>query len=201
VPFLRSDAQARILAALLLDAGHEASITELAAVAGIAQPNASREVNRLVQAGILHDRQVGRSRMVSAELESPYFEPLAQILARSYGPVRVIHDELRTVPGIAEVVIFGSYAARYQGQMGTPPRDIDVLVVGDPPGRLMRRANARMEETIGMTVQITTVSLDQWHDAATGFLHDVQSKPMIPLDLNLDPPVSFLMAVDRVSLV
>lgn len=183
VPFLRSDAQARILAALLLDQEREATISELGVVGGITQPSAGREVDRLVRAGLLRERRVGRSRLVSADPANPYVEPLAQILARSYGPVRVIGDALADLPGVSEVLIFGSYAARYQGRPGAQPRDIDVLVVGDPVGRDLRRANSRLDEALGLPVQITVVSPDEWAESGSGFLRDVRSKPTIPLDL------------------
>jgi len=40
---------------------------------------------------------VGRARLVTADVSSPYHQPLAQILARSFGPVLVIRDELAAV--------------------------------------------------------------------------------------------------------
>lgn len=181
VPFLRSDAQARLLADLLLHSGREASVSQLAVVAGIAQPNAGREVDRLVAAGILRERREGRSRLVSVNPENPYVPPLTEILARSYGPVRVIADALVDVPGIVHALVFGSYAARYRGLPGGAPQDIDVLVVGDPPGRDLRRANGIIEDALSTPVQITTVTAEAWERADSGFLRDVRSKPIIPL--------------------
>jgi hypothetical protein len=63
------------------------------------------------------------------------------------------------------------------------PGDVDVLVIGGPPGRDLRRANARMEEALDIPVQITTVSSPEWVAAESGFLHEVQTKPSITLDL------------------
>jgi predicted nucleotidyltransferase/DNA-binding transcriptional ArsR family regulator len=183
LPVFRSEAQARILAALLLDPSREASIADLAGLAGIRPPNALREVNRLIGAGLLKDRRVGRTRLVSADVSSPYHQPLVQILARSFGPVLVIGDELAAVPGIDKALIFGSWAARFLGQAGPPPGDVDVLVIGAPPGRDLRRANARMEDALHIPVQITTVPAHEWAAAESGFLRDVQTKPSITLDL------------------
>ena len=59
LPVFRSEAQARILAALLLDPSREASIADLARLGGIRPPNALREVNRLIGAGLLKDRRGG----------------------------------------------------------------------------------------------------------------------------------------------
>ena len=183
LPVFRSEAQARILAALLLDPSHEASIADLAWLGGIRPPNALREVNRLIGAGLLKDRRVGRTRLVSADVSSPYHQPLVQILARSFGPVLVIGAELAGVPGIEQALIFGSWATRFLGQAGPQPGDVDVLVIGAPPGRELRRANARMEDALHIPVQITTVSSPEWVAAESGFLHEVQTKPSITLDL------------------
>ena len=183
LPIFRSDAQARILAALLLDPSREASIADLAGLGGIRPPNALREVNRLIGAGLLKDRRVGRTRLVSADVSSPYHQPLVQILARSFGPVQVIGDELAAVPGIEQALIFGSWATRFLGQAGPQPGDVDVLVIGGPPGRDLRRANARMEDALHIPVQITTVSPHEWAAADSGFLREVQTKPSITLDL------------------
>ena len=59
-PIFRSDGQARLLSALLLT-GDELSITDLSTRADLAYPTAHREVARLLDAGILSERQVGRS--------------------------------------------------------------------------------------------------------------------------------------------
>ena len=126
---------------------------------------------------------MGRTRLVSADVSSPYHQPLVQILARSFGPVLVIRDELAAVPGIDKALIFGSWAARFLGQAGPQPGDIDVLVIGAPPGRDLRRANARMEDALHIPVQITTVSSHEWAAAESGFLRGVQTKPSITLDL------------------
>ena len=59
-PIFRSDGQARLLSTLLLT-GEELSVTDLAKRASLAYPTAHREVARLVDAGILSERQVGRT--------------------------------------------------------------------------------------------------------------------------------------------
>lgn len=56
---LRSETQARLLAALLLQPDREASIADLAREVGADPGNLHAEVERLVGAGILVDHRIG----------------------------------------------------------------------------------------------------------------------------------------------
>ncbi|KSW18567.1 winged helix-turn-helix domain-containing protein [Cellulomonas sp. B6] len=179
LPIFRTPAQGAILATLLLEPGREASIADLARRAGVAAPNALREVNKLINAGVLQDRRVGRSRLVSANKMSPFVEPLTQILSRTHGPVRVTRDALADLPGVELAVIIGSWAARALGHGGHPPRDLDVIVVGDPPTRQLRRINAHLEEALAMPVQITVVPPADWREGRAGFIQAVKERPML----------------------
>jgi hypothetical protein len=177
MPIFRSDAQGRILAWLLLSPEREQPIATLVPVAGVAQPNVLREVNRLVDAGLLRERRAGNTRLVAADTSSPYYEPLVQILGRAYGPASVVPDELDGVEGIERAVIVGSWAQRFRGEPGPPPNDVDVVVIGRPDGRALRRANSRLEERLGVPVQITVVTPEEWAERRSGFLQEVQDRP------------------------
>ncbi|MDX6253524.1 MAG: hypothetical protein QOF10_6884 [Kribbellaceae bacterium] len=177
MPIFRSDAQGRILAWLLLSPEREQPIATLVPVAGVAQPNVLREVNRLVEAGLLRERRAGNTRLVAANTTSPYYEPLVQILGRAYGPASVVPEELGSVGGVERAVIIGSWAQRFQGEPGPPPNDVDVVVVGRPNGRSLRRANAQLEERLGVPVQITVVTPEEWDKPTSRFLQEVQHRP------------------------
>jgi DNA-binding transcriptional ArsR family regulator len=110
-PIFRSDGQARLLSTLLLT-GDELSITDLAQRAGLAYPTVHREVARLVDAGILSERQVGRTRLIRANDESPMVGPLREILTVATGPVVVLAEELARIHGIESAFLYGSLAAR-----------------------------------------------------------------------------------------
>ena len=183
VPFLRSDLQARLLAELVLHPDREASVSDLAAALGVSTSTVWPEVERLAAGGVLAERRVGRSRLLRADPSYRYLAPLQQILASSYGPVRVVAEQLRNMPDIEQALIFGSYAARYRGESGPVPHDLDVLVVGSPSGRAVRRAEAETERRLAMPVQITVVSPADWRSATSGLVRDVQSRPTLPIDL------------------
>lgn len=57
-----------------------------------------------------------------------------------------------SVAGAAQVVIFGSGAARYAGEAGPPPHDIDVLVVGKVDRADLYDAADRAQARLGIEV-------------------------------------------------
>ena len=175
MPIFRTEAQARILAWLLLDPSREQAIATLAPVAGTVQSSVLREVNQLLRGGLLAERKAGNTRLVRANVDSPYFRPLAEILARAYGPLRAVPEELASVPGIEEAYIIGSWAERFSGRAGQPPRDVDVLVVGEPDGCAIRRATTRLEDRLGVPVQVTSISRQEWDARTTPFVVQVRA--------------------------
>jgi hypothetical protein len=179
MPIFRTEAQARILGWLLLDTTREQPIATLTDIAGVTQPSVLREVNQLVAAGLLVERRAGNTRLVRANDESPYFEPLVSILTRSFGPVDIVPSELRAIDGINEAHIVGSWARRFHGQAGPPPADLDVVVVGHPDRRAVRRAASSLERRLQLPVQITVVGDHEWSAAESAFLRQVQSEGIV----------------------
>ena len=144
LPILRSRMQGELLALVLLHPEREYSITELATDLGVTPTAVLREVDRLTSGGILVDRRVGRSRLVRARTDTPLYPPLSDLVAVSFGPMPLLADALAGLEGVRQAYIYGSWAARYNGEPGTPPADVDVLVVGSPdPDVLFDRASAR----------------------------------------------------------
>lgn len=86
---------------------------------------------RAEDTGVVTSRRLGSTRLVSAA-DSPLTGPLTELLLRSFGPRQVVAEELAGVAGIEAAFLSGSWAARYEGQPGRAPADIDVLVIGDP---------------------------------------------------------------------
>lgn len=182
-PFLRSDAQGDVLALLLLSPDREFSIADVQRRTGTAGAVAHREVTRLVDAGVLLDRTVGRSRLVRANPSYPLLAPLTDLVAATYGPVPVLAGLLRAVGGVREAYLYGSWAARRAGEPGAMPRDIDVLVVGTTPrGVLSGVANAA-EEQLRREVNVVRVSGSEWDESSTPFVRTVRSKPLTPIPL------------------
>lgn len=178
IPIFRSDGQARLLSVSLLD--HERTLADLARHAGVAYPTAHREVGRLIEAGILAERVVGRTRLIHPNEASALVAPLRQILLVSTGPTVLLRSELADIAGIEHAFIYGSFAARLDGVPGSSPNDVDVMVIGTPNPDEIYDACARVEESAQRPVN-PTILTRQEADADSGFLNHVRASPVVEL--------------------
>lgn len=178
LPLLRSRLQAELLAIVLLNPDREWTLTELADLVGGAVSSAQREVARAEQAGVIASRRLGNTRLVRAAA-SPLTAPLTELLLRSFGPKQVIAEELAAIDGIDGLYLFGSWAARYHGDDGPAPNDIDVLVVGQPDRDLLDDAAERAERRLARPVNIVIRSSRWWHTGDDGFRSEIAKRPVV----------------------
>ena len=181
VPMLRSDTQGRLLARILADPNTEYNLTDLVGWTGSSMPTIQREVGRAEQAGIVTSRKVGPTRLVRANDKYPLYQAVRQLILGTYGPPAVIAETFGELNGADAVVLFGSWAARYLGQPGRAPNDIDVLVIGDVDQDEMHDAAEHAERQIGMPVQATARSRKTWLSAQESFIREVKSRPLVPV--------------------
>lgn len=179
LPVFRSQLQADILAALLLDPEREYSMTDLAQRFSAPLSTVHGEVGRLTEAGLLSRRNVGRSAMIRANPANRFVEPLTELLLLSWGPLQVIADEFAALGGAEQVLIFGSWAARYHQRHGSPPHDLDVLVVGQPTRQAVYDAADRAQQRLGMPVNPVIRSSDAWRQAVDPLVQQIQSGPLV----------------------
>ncbi len=184
MPVLRSQQQGEILALLLGDPDLEFSLTEIAERTGAPHPSVHREIERAEQAGLVTTRKVGNTRLVRANTASPYYAGLADVLTKAFGVPAVLAEVLRPVKGISSAYIYGSWAARHEGQPGQRPvGDIDLLVLGEPDRDQLYDALSAAEKRLGRPVQATIRGAD-WLDAGSGSFHDtVTSRPLLKLSI------------------
>ncbi len=178
-PIFRSDGQARLLSAVLLT-GDELSVTDLAERAKLAYPTAHREVARLLDAGILVERAVGRVRLLRANPNSPLVRPLREILTIAVGPAVLLAAAFDGIVGINSAFIYGSFAARMRGVDGPAPHDIDVMVIGTPDVDAIYDACTRVEEEVHRPVNPTVLRPDEFSQDS-GFLERVRASPAVPV--------------------
>jgi hypothetical protein len=183
LPLLRSRVQGDLLALLFLHPNRDYSLTEAAALIGASVKTVHTEASRLIAAGFVRDSRRGNVRLLRAVTTTAVSRPLTDLLAVTYGPLPVLNDLLAGVEGITHAFIYGSWAARYLGEPGPIPGDVDVLVVGTAdPDDLDEIARAA-QNRLGRPVDIRRIRPAAWAspDSADPFLASVRERPLVEL--------------------
>lgn len=177
-PLLRSELQARILVRTVLG-GEEESVASLAAAIEADAGNTAREVIRLERGGVLASRRVGRTKLVRVDGDAPFYRPLYDLVTIVLGPVSVLAGRLATVGGIVFADIFGSWAARYRGEEGPAPADIDLLVVGNPDRDDLYEVAQDASRLLNREVNPVVVSERRWDTSDDGFIVELRTRPRV----------------------
>jgi len=181
LPILRSQVAGDLLALLYLHPDAEYSLTEAADAIHASLNAVHHEATRLAEAGLINARKRGNLRLVRAETDSLLSRPLTDLLAVTYGPLPVLTELLAAVQGVAEAYIYGSWAARYRGEPGPIPVDVDVLVIGTASLDDLDDAAEQAEQTLRRPVNIRRIRPETWGqaDPADRFLQSVRSRPLV----------------------
>lgn len=174
LPVFRSQHQAELLMWLLLRPDLEFGVSDLATRLGVPLSTLHREVVRLDGAGLITSRTQGRNRLVRANSAHPAVPALTQLLEVTFGPRVVIAEEFAGL-GAELVVIFGSWAARYAGQTGPPPHDVDVLVVGRVDRADVYDAADSAQDRLGLEVNPVIRSMRNWQDADDALVSQIKA--------------------------
>jgi DNA-binding transcriptional ArsR family regulator len=184
LPLLRSPLVGELLAWLYLHPDEAYSVSELARRLAVSQSTVSREADQLAAADLVREVRRGNLRLLQSNPDTPLARPLTELLTLTYGPAAVVGEALATVPGVDEAYIYGSWAARYHGEPGPLPRDVDVLVVGQADEDDLFNAARATEQRLGREVNIHRVSARAWRGSpADPFLTSVRSRPLVAVNL------------------
>jgi DNA-binding transcriptional ArsR family regulator len=185
LPIFRSRGQARLLARLFLPGAEEVTLTQLAEKVGLAKSRVSVELDRLESAGLVESERRGNARVIRANTDSPYYADLRSLVLKAFGPIGVLGNQLSTIPQIEEAYLHGSWAARYLGEPGDAPADVDVIVIGEPDVRAVQQAAREAAATLGREVNATVLSRQEW-EGESGFARTVRHRPLVAVELQRD---------------
>jgi DNA-binding transcriptional ArsR family regulator len=183
LPILRSQVAGDLLALLYLHPEAEYSLTEAATAIGASLNAVHYEAGKLSESGLISTRRRGNLRLVRAVTDSLLTRPLTDLLAVTYGPLPVLTDLLADVEGIAEAYIYGSWAARYRGEPGPAPADVDVLVIGTADPDDLDEVAGQAQRALHRPVSIRRVRPETWNVAnpADPFLRSVKTRPLVSI--------------------
>lgn len=183
LPILRSQVAGELLALLYLHPEEEYSLTEAAGAIDANLNAVHYETARLAEGSMIKTRKRGNMRLIRAATDSLLYRPLTDLLAVTYGPLPVLADLITDVKGITEAYIYGSWAARYRGEPGPTPVDVDVLIVGSPDPDDLDEAAERAQVTLRRPVNIRRVRPETWNasDPTDPFIKSLKSRPLVTL--------------------
>jgi hypothetical protein len=176
----RSQLQAEILTLVMLSPDRH-SMSDLATKLDAPYATVHREVGRLIDVGILKDSRIGRARILSPNTTSPAYRPLRDLVLVAFGPREVVAQEFSQLNGLEGLLIYGSWAARYSGEDGPEPGDIDVLVIGNVDRDEAYDAAERAQDRLAREVNLQFVTIARWNEGSTPFLTAVKQRPLVTL--------------------
>ena len=153
----------------------------MAAHLRVAPSTVHDEVTRLQGAGMLATRSIGRAKMVRASTESRLAKPLSELLLLTFGPRLVVDEEFSGIGGLQGLLLYGSWAARYAGDAGAIPGDVDVMVIGKPDRADVYAAADRAQARLGFPVDPTVRTWDQWVGDSDALVVSVKAGPFLEL--------------------
>lgn len=183
-PLFRSDQQMRILAVLFTNPGEEFAIGEIAQRADVAQATVSREVARLAEHGLVVTRMMGRNKLVRPNWSLPWAPEVRRILDQTVGVLGRLGEALSGLEGVEDAFVFGSWAARYSGEPGPYPRDVDVVVIGEAALRSVRRACRELEHDLRFDINPIVITCSTWDSRdPEPLIAQLKQQPLTPIPL------------------
>ncbi|KAB2350798.1 ArsR family transcriptional regulator [Actinomadura rudentiformis] len=181
LPIFRSRLQGELLARLLLGPDREMTMLDLAVMLRTDLGSVVREVDRLARAGLLVLRRTTAGRVVRRDTATPLYEPLARLLMLTFGPRAVVAEEFARLPGVVEVLIFGAWAERYEGDAGDPAGDVEVLVIGELSHARAFDAAQEAAARLGLPVHPVVRSARCWQEDDDPFLREIRAGSLYPI--------------------
>lgn len=170
-----------MLARLLLEPTHSATMAELARASAMSKASLHRELMRAVDAGLVARDESRRPHEFRAVTASPLHEPVAALLRMTVGVEAELRRLLTTTPGVAAAAIHGPWADR----TARPESDVDLLVLGeDVEARTLRADLRKIGAAIGREIDLMLVSrrdLEQLLHGDNPFLRLVLERPLVDL--------------------
>jgi predicted nucleotidyltransferase len=123
---LRSQITRKILDYFFVNPHAKHYINELAFILSTDPKNTYRKLKELETEGILSSEQMGKQRYFYINKRYPLLKELKRIFQASYGLKNEITKALKSIKGLREAYIFGSYAKENFSQES----DIDILTIG-----------------------------------------------------------------------
>ncbi|HKV26141.1 MAG TPA: nucleotidyltransferase domain-containing protein [Candidatus Acidoferrum sp.] len=155
---LRSKARRKLLAYFFANPAARLHLRGLAQQLGVDPSNLSKELARLERQGLFLADVIGRQKYFELNRKYPLYKEIRSIVEKTIGVVPLLTDALKGVPGIDKAYLYGSFARRQEDAAS----DIDVLVIGKPPGQILAVAIRKLERQLGREINYTVLAAQEF---------------------------------------
>lgn len=145
----------KVLALLLLRAGTDHYLREVARLSDVPLRAAQRELARLTEIGLVAANRRGHQLFFKVDTHHPLFADLRSLLVTTEGVAAPLRAALAGIAGIEAAALLAPDAGDTDVAGG-----FELLVVGSPDQRRLRAAIAAVEADIGRSVSLTLVGAD-----------------------------------------
>jgi predicted nucleotidyltransferase len=158
--FLFTPGLQRVLGATLMHPDRSFTLQELLRLADSGRGSAQKQVDRLVEAGVLREEaRRGRQRSIRANTEFSLYPELLGIARKSFAVVEPLKAALTPFADhITSAFVFGSVAKSTDSGRS----DIDLIVVGDAPLLDLSEALREAEQGLLRPVNFSLYEPEEW---------------------------------------
>jgi predicted nucleotidyltransferase len=177
---LRSKGRRRLLAYYFTNPAARHHLRDVAERLSIDPSNLSREPRRLELEGLFRVEVSGRQKYFRLNRECPLFREVRSIVSKTIGAVPLITQSVKTIDGVEEAYLYGSFA-RNQQDAATY---IDLLMIGTPHGEVLAEAMGKLERQLGREINYTVLSREEFESRRTrkdAFLENVWNHRRVSL--------------------
>lgn len=181
---IRSKIRKRIFSLFFTNPEKKYYFRELHRLIGSSPGSLLRELNYLVEGGVLEDEFRGNLRFFKVNKKHSLFPELKSIILKTEGIVGKIKDSLLKEPKIKTAFIYGSFA---QGDE-TGTSDVDLIIVGEPDLSNLRKRIKRLEDWFRREINYLVYSQKEFirKKKESDFVNYILAEPKIVLIGELD---------------
>ena len=169
----------KVLALLLMNPQKWLHLRELARLTGASPGTLKKELDALVEVGLLKLQKVGNQTQFTANTEHPVYSDLSGVISKTTGLRDVLAAALEPLTTQIEVAfVFGSVAKTTEGAQS----DVDVLVIGEATFGQVVTAVYDAQLTLAREINPKVMSRAEWSEkkkAQNVFVQELMSKSKI----------------------
>lgn len=154
----KSKIRQKILARFFADESRKFYINEMARLVNTSQGTCRRELNKLVDMGLLVSSRTGNLQYYEINKKTPFYNEFRAIIKKTIGIEAVLGNKLRGLSGITFAFIFGSYAKNEF----KPESDIDMVIIGTVSEDRLVKIFRDVEREIGREINYHIYSLREF---------------------------------------